>query len=277
MALLSLRLAAWTACSVVLFSLVVLCRLAQVIYKTHRVRTTTATDVSNTPSSAALKGCRLAIFLGSGGHTGEMLRLLTALDFARYTPRTYIISSGDSLSLAKVSELEAARADLEDSESGRAKPAWTAKVIPRARKVHQSFWTAPITTVYSFGTCLQLFTLPSFLPGGTGARVDLILLNGPGSCVPIAIAAFLPRLIGLHSPQLIYIESLARVKSLSLSGKILRIFVDRFFVQWTGLSDLDEIKENNDGGDVDRARGHPHEKSKVPWWLAQKEYRGILV
>jgi len=30
----------------------------------------------------------------------------------------------------------------------------------------------------------------------------------------------------------IYVESFARVKSLSLSGKLLRFLVDRFVVQW---------------------------------------------
>lgn len=40
-----------------------------------------------------------------------MLRLLAGLDFASYNPRTYIISSDDTLSLTKVAELEAAKAN----------------------------------------------------------------------------------------------------------------------------------------------------------------------
>jgi len=36
---------------------------------------------------------------------------------------------------------------------------------------------------------------------------------------------------------MIYVESFARVKSLSLSGKILYWLVDRFIVQWPGLSE----------------------------------------
>jgi len=32
--------------------------------------------------------------------------------------------------------------------------------------------------------------------------------------------------------RIIYVESFARVKSLSLSGKLLRPFVDKFVVQW---------------------------------------------
>ena len=65
------------------------------------------------------------------------------------------------------------------------------------------------------------------------------------------------QMLNLHSPQIIYIESVARVKKLSLTGKIARLFVDRFFVQWeaVGNSKLETRR----------------------WWLATKEYRGILV
>ena len=42
----------------------------------------------------------------AGGHTTEALALVSGLDFARYTPRTYIISDGDTLSAQKARELE---------------------------------------------------------------------------------------------------------------------------------------------------------------------------
>lgn len=41
-----------------------------------------------------------------GGHTSEALALVSALDFSRYTPRTYLISEGDNLSLQKATLLE---------------------------------------------------------------------------------------------------------------------------------------------------------------------------
>lgn len=183
-----------------------------------------------------------------------MLRLLCGLDFERFSERVYLVSSGDALSLAKVAELETARA-AEPHPSPTGRPTWTVKEIPRARRVHQSFLTAPFTTLQSFGVCLRLLTLPSLL--GSRGNADVILLNGPGSCVPIALAAFLPRLVNLHSPQTVYIESLARVRRLSLSGKILRLFADRFFVQWEALADA------------------PSDPTST--WLARKEYRGVLV
>jgi hypothetical protein len=63
--------------------------------------------------------------------------------------------------------------------------------LPRARRVHQSFWTAPFTTLYSLLWCLWHIVL---LPSWSGQPfADLLLLNGPGTCVPIAYSAFLLR------------------------------------------------------------------------------------
>jgi len=56
----------------------------------------------------------------------------------------------------------------------------------------------------------------------------------------LCLAVYLNKLLGLPSPKLIYVESFARVKRLSLSGKILKPFVDRFVVQWPDLT-----KENS--------------------------------
>lgn len=41
-----------------------------------------------------------------GGHSSEALSLVSALDFSRYTPRTYLVSEGDSLSAQKAVTLE---------------------------------------------------------------------------------------------------------------------------------------------------------------------------
>jgi beta-1,4-N-acetylglucosaminyltransferase len=79
--------------------------------------------------------------------------------------------------------------------------------------------------------------------------VDLLILNGPGTCVILCAAILLNRvssrflekhaciilirdlcpnqLIGLPSPRVMYVESFARVKTLSLSGKLLYYFTDR--------------------------------------------------
>jgi beta-1,4-N-acetylglucosaminyltransferase len=81
--------------------------------------------VVQSKASTVLPGtCSLAVFLGSGmefpkiippkrrticflgGHTSEILKLLSDVDFSRYTPRTYIISEGDNLSTQKAIALE---------------------------------------------------------------------------------------------------------------------------------------------------------------------------
>ncbi|KAK9896971.1 glycosyltransferase family 1 protein [Cystobasidium minutum MCA 4210] len=238
----------------VLFLLTFL-RLLQVIKQTHagerRPRRSSRSTVTTSKASSSNKQgtCRIVAFLGSGGHTGEMIRLLNSLDFAKYTNRTYLISSGDNLSLSKARELEAVKSRGKQHGDG------VFRQIPRARRVHQSFLTAPFTTLRSLWTCLSMFALPSLYT--SNGSCDLILLNGPGSCVPIVLAAFLPRLLNLHSPQVIYVESFARVNRLSLSGKILQYLVDRFLVQWPSLVDSTSTSSNP--------------------YKAKREYKGLLV
>lgn len=57
-------------------------------------------------------------------------------------------------------------------------------------------------------------------------RPDAVLSTGAGPAVPFLILA---RLLGIHT---IYVESLTRTESLSLSGRLVYPFVAEFFVQW---------------------------------------------
>ncbi|KAA1133671.1 UDP-N-acetylglucosamine transferase subunit [Puccinia graminis f. sp. tritici] len=209
--------------------LVFLLRLIHLIRSTHQLQ-------SRSHSSGRLQTCKLTILLGSGGHTGEMIRLLSGLPFDRYTPRTYIISSGDSLSRFKALELERLK------QAGQ----YEFLEIPRARRVNQSFVTSIFTTITSLLVCLRFISIkPNFSPCLVTPQEDstdeqacssAVILNGPGSAVPIALSVFLPRLItGKLKPRLIYVESLARVKKLSLTGILLLPFMDCFIVQWKVL------------------------------------------
>jgi beta-1,4-N-acetylglucosaminyltransferase len=49
--------------------------------------------------------------------------------------------------------------------------------------------------------------------------------------------AFGLHIVGIYRPILIFVESFCRVEELSLTGKILYQIVDRFIVQWPGLSE----------------------------------------
>jgi beta-1,4-N-acetylglucosaminyltransferase len=201
--------------------------------------------------------CVLAVFLGSGfsdnpligpafspayvnpgGHTSEALMLTSGLDFSRYSPRIYIVSEGDTLSTNKVVSLEHSKAFRSSPipASGRQKD-YKIVTVPRARRVHQATWTVLLTCMRSVLACIYLVTIAPLLkkdPFGT-PFADLLIMNGPGTCVTLCAAVMVNKLLGLPLPKMIYVESYARVQSLSLSGKILRYVVDRFVVQWPTL------------------------------------------
>ncbi|KAI0743914.1 oligosaccharide biosynthesis protein Alg14 like-domain-containing protein [Daedaleopsis nitida] len=180
--------------------------------------------------------CSFAVFLGSGGHTSEALSLLSALDFDRYVPRTYIISEGDTLSMRKAVDLESAKAaesHQAHSPSLRSDPPYVFVVIPRARRVHQSLFTTPLTAATSLAASVWHLTIAPLV--SKRVAPDVLLLNGPGTCFVLCIATYVNRFLGLKSPRLVYVESFARVRQLSLSARLLRPLVKQFVVQWPQL------------------------------------------
>ncbi|KAL6079106.1 UDP-N-acetylglucosamine transferase subunit [Balamuthia mandrillaris] len=171
------------------------------------------------------------VVLGSGGHTAEMLTLLRSMDcHARYTPRLYVIASTDGHSKTKMSQFEESlmqqRHKASSSSSASSSLGYATYLVPRSREVGQSYLSSVWTTAYAFvySVAIVLRTMP-----------DLILCNGPGTCVPICVAAYIPKFFGWKHITLVYVESLCRVKSLSLSGRLLAPLVDHFFVQWPQL------------------------------------------
>ncbi|RCN47472.1 oligosaccharide biosynthesis protein Alg14 like protein [Ancylostoma caninum] len=161
----------------------------------------------------------LCCVMGSGGHTMEMLELLKNLG-EQYTPRCYIVADTDHMSIDKVREFENLR------NSGT----FDICTIPRSREVGQSFITAVPTTLYSF-----LFALSVVWK----AKPDLLLVNGPGSCIPVVFAAALFDMLRLRDTIIIYEESICRVETLSLSGSILYFLglADDIIVQWKQLKE----------------------------------------
>ena len=59
---------------------------------------------------------------------------------------------------------------------------------------------------------------------------DVIVSTGAALAVPFFVVG------RLRSKQLVYIESLTRVKALSMSGRMVYLFADTFFVQWSPVS-----------------------------------------
>eukprot|EP01050_Picozoa_sp_SAG11_P011309 SAG11_NODE_1189_length_5576_cov_3.002739_2_plen_111_part_00 len=69
---------------------------------------------------------------------------------------------------------------------------------------------------------------------------EVLLLNGPGTCLPLCLAAVLLQVLCLLPPvRIIFVESYCRVQSLSLTGKIIYAsrLADSFLVQWPTLAE----------------------------------------
>jgi beta-1,4-N-acetylglucosaminyltransferase len=63
-----------------------------------------------------------------------------------------------------------------------------------------------------------------------------VQLNSPvGTCLPLVWLAYMFRAIGLGRTRITFVESVCRVKTLSLTGRLVYPLVDRFFVQWPEL------------------------------------------
>jgi len=154
------------------------------------------------------------VVLGSGGHTTEMIRLLTCLEAKRYSPLAYVLATSDTTSLDRIEASPAAR-------HGDA-VYW----IPRSREVGQSYITSIFTTIRSFIHSIYV---------ATRVRPDLVLCNGPGTCLPIVMVVFLLRILGMADGNVVFVESFCRVHNLSLTGKLLYPIVDKFVVHWPEL------------------------------------------
>ncbi|VDP67040.1 unnamed protein product [Echinostoma caproni] len=63
-----------------------------------------------------------------------------------------------------------------------------------------------------------------------------ILCNGPGTCIPVCFAAVLARILLMRPILIVFVESVCRTQTLSLTGKIL--YYSRcadVIVQWPRL------------------------------------------
>lgn len=132
------------------------------------------------------------VVLGSGGHTTEMLQLLQSLNQKQYTPLTFIVAKTDTTSLRRV----AARQEQDRITADHIYH------IPRSREVGQPYLTSIATTLWSL-----IYTLGLVIK----IRPGLLLCNGPGTCLPIAVWTFVGRLLGLWEGKIVFCESFCRV------------------------------------------------------------------
>lgn len=180
--------------------------------------------VLTTKGRSALPGrknpVKVMVVAGSGGHTTEMMRLVGSLS-PYYKPRIYVLAESDRMSAEKIVNFEKIKTDRSSSE-------FKILRIPRSREVHQSWLSTILTTLNAV-----FFSFPLVF----GEKPDLLLCNGPGTCIPICLAVFVLKVSGLKDVRMVFVESICRVKTLSLSGKILYHFADHFFVQWKQLQE----------------------------------------
>uniref|UniRef100_A0A0R0JBF5 UDP-N-acetylglucosamine transferase subunit ALG14 n=1 Tax=Glycine max TaxID=3847 RepID=A0A0R0JBF5_SOYBN len=138
---------------------------------------------SRSLSKRVLKPASTLIILGSGGHTAEMLNLLAVLQKDRFKPRFYIAAATDNMSLQKAQLLENS---LAAENAARVTDTAQFMKIYRSREVGQSYitsiWTTLIAMVHALWLMIKI-------------RPEVILCNGPGTCIPLCSIAFIFKLL----------------------------------------------------------------------------------
>lgn len=170
-----------------------------------------------------IKNLHLFIFFGSGGHTGEMLRLLLQYNDILLRKDTVLhVGYSDIESLNKVKQL-----------SGSFNCKCQYYQFRKARDVNSNL-TSSLKTI--FMTISTSFLHIVRIKYQMLNNPHLVLLNGPGTCCIITMwFKLLDLILLLTSSNIVYVESLARINSFSLTGKLLYWIVDEPVVQWPEL------------------------------------------
>lgn len=168
------------------------------------------------------------VLFGSGGHSTEMLMLLRNANIASRLHNndvdslTCVISSDDDLIEHKIF-----RKLFHNETNSKVK---TIRV-ERARKVGQSYITSLWTTLRSIYDSVDIIRKH---------KPHLCITNGPSISVTTSLAIRIYNLMTLfrYQCEVVYVESLCRTKTLSMSGKIINYLrlADRFYVQWPHLA-----------------------------------------
>jgi len=145
---------------------------------------------------------KLMVVLGEGGHTAELLRLVDLL--GQSYEYHYVISKEDNLS------------------AGRIREVGTIHRVIRPRGKSTGKLAAALRTIFAGLQALWILLR---------VRPAALISTGPAIVVPISIAAKLFRV------RIIFVETGSRVRTLSLTGRIMYRWADLFFVQWPQLAE----------------------------------------
>ena len=145
---------------------------------------------------------KLLIALGEGGHTTELLNLVDLL--GGHYEYAYVVSRQDNLS------------------AGHIRYPGPIHTLTRPRGKQTSLPSAVLRTLRAIVEAARVVRRE---------RPVAILSTGPAIAVPISV-------IGkLAGARIIFIETGSRVKTLSLTGRIMYRWADLFMVQWPTLAE----------------------------------------
>ncbi len=145
---------------------------------------------------------KLLVVLGEGGHTAELLNLVELL--GPHYDYHYIVSKEDNLS------------------TNRIKYPGPIYYLTRPRGKHTGNLSATLRLgwagMQTLGVLLRI-------------RPLAVVSTGPAIAVPVSLIG---KLLGA---RIIFVETGSRVKTLSLTGRIMYRWADLFFVQWPYLKE----------------------------------------
>ncbi|POR35260.1 UDP-N-acetylglucosamine transferase subunit alg14 [Tolypocladium paradoxum] len=222
--------------AVIALTIFVTARHAQIVNRRRSLRWPKPPRRDGTPRPGLSPEYYLFV-LGSGGHTKEMLMMMDDgfCEFSSFH-RRYLISSGDHMSDHHLEDYEAQLAQLCHANKTSA-GSHDKRIVTRARRVHQPLWTTPFTSLLSI---LDIFPIllspPKNEVGGQLRYPTQIFSNGPATGFFVGLVAHVLKLFYIvpeDSMRFVYIESWARISTLSLTGKLLYYtgVADAFYVQ----------------------------------------------
>ncbi|CAI8505866.1 unnamed protein product [Hanseniaspora opuntiae] len=179
--------------------------------------------LQSTRKQKSQKPEKVIVFLGSGGHTGEMLKILhTYKDTLKHSSIVVLYSEENSLARFKLQFPDIK--NVKFHMIGKAREVGSGKISSIKSIVHTLLSVVDIVI-----KDMNYFVIDH--------KRTLILLNGPGSCVLLSMIFQFIKLITIKDHKhikIVYVESLARCNKLSMTGVIIYYmkFADEFLVQW---------------------------------------------
>ncbi|KAI1188432.1 oligosaccharide biosynthesis protein Alg14 like-domain-containing protein [Nemania serpens] len=207
--------------------------------------------VTDAPMVRGISTHYVLMICGSGGHTAEMIQMVErSIRPEKSSHRRWAVGKDDEKSYGKILAFEQR---LLDRFSRHSLDSGTFDVVRfgRARYVHQSWLTTPFTAIMSLFDILHiLISSPCQQPNLVHRYPGVVVTNGPGTGFLFLLVARVLKfthVVPASHMKTIYVESWARVKSLSLTGKLIHWFklADLFIVQSHSLAGQNKTLSKN--------------------------------